>query len=109
MITINIGQQFSRFPSGRYEKNGSTSGEAFRKRLLEPALRQKSESVRIVMDDTIGYGSSFLEEAFGGLVRVSGFDANDLLSRLSVDTVDESLKLEVKEYIQSALSVNQHR
>ncbi len=109
MITINIGQQFSRFPSGRYEINGSTSGEAFRKRLLEPALRQAGESVTIVMDGTIGYGSSFLEEAFGGLVRVSGFDAKELLDRLTIDTVDDSLKLEVKEYIQTAVSVVRNR
>ena len=107
MITINIGQQFSRFPSGRYEKNGSTSGEAFRKNLLEPALRRNGESIRVVMDGTIGYGSSFLEEAFGGLVRVAGFNANDIVSRLDFDTQDESLRLEIKEYIEAAALASQ--
>lgn len=102
MITIDVGRDFTRFPSGRYEANGMTSGEAFRKKLLEPALNHLGEKVRVLLDTTIGYGSSFLEEAFGGLVRKAGFESSDLLKRLELVTTDESLKLEVSEYINDA-------
>ena len=79
-----------------------TSGEVFRKKLLEPALGHLGEKVRVLLDTTIGYGSSFLEEAFGGLVRKAGFESGDLLKRLELVTTDESLKLEVAEYINDA-------
>jgi STAS-like domain of unknown function (DUF4325) len=102
MITIDVGKDFSRFPSGRYAKNGTTSGEAFRVRYLEPALRNSTDAVQVVLDGTIGYGSSFLEEAFGGLVRVAGFKPDVLANRLSFVTTDDSLKLEVQEYITEA-------
>lgn len=102
MKVIDVGKQFSRFPSGRYEKNGSTSGEAFRKRLLEPALRANDGKVQVLLDGTVGYGSSFLEEAFGGLVRISGFSSSDLLARIDFVSKDEALLSELKEYINEA-------
>ena len=64
MTTVNVARDFTRFPSGRYKRNGSTSGEAFRERFLEEPLR-RGEVVQVELDGTIGYGSSFLEEAFG--------------------------------------------
>ena len=102
MITIDVSRDFSRFPSGRYEKNGTTSGEAFRTKILEPALRGSTGKVKILLDGTIGYGSSFLEEAFGGLVRVSRFDATDLLTRFDFVSTDEALTRELREYITQA-------
>lgn len=102
MKVIDVGKQFSRFPSGRYEKNGSTSGEAFRKNLLEPALRASAGKVQVLLDGTVGYGSSFLEEAFGGLVRISGFSSGDLLARIDFVSRDEALLSELKEYINEA-------
>ena len=102
MITIDVSKDFSRFPSGRYEKNGTTSGEAFRKKLLEPALREGTDKVQVLLDGTIGYGSSFLEEAFGGLVRVSGFGARELLARLELVSKDDALLMELREYINEA-------
>lgn len=102
MITIDVSRDFSRFPSGRYEKNGTTSGEAFRNKILEPALRGSKGKVKVLLDGTIGYGSSFLEEAFGGLVRVSRFDAADLLARFDFVSTDEALTKELREYITQA-------
>jgi len=51
----------------------------------------------------MGYGSSFLEEAFGGLVRKNGFIASDLHKRLDVRSAnDRSLVTEVWSYIDDA-------
>ena len=45
-------------------------GEGSRERFLEEPLT-KGEHVTVEFDGTVGYGSSFLEEAFGGAVRPS--------------------------------------
>jgi hypothetical protein len=50
------------------------------------------------LDGARGYGSSFLEEAFGGLIRV-GFSADNVLSRFELKSQDESLVEEIKGYI----------
>lgn len=98
---IEIGRQFSRYPAGRYVADGPFSGEAFRERLLVPALRSGARVI-VEMDGTVGYGSSFLEEAFGGLVR-QGFQASELLQRIELRCdSDPSIVGEVEEYIRTA-------
>lgn len=98
MVTINIAKEFTRFPSGRFKKNGETSGEAFRERFLEPLLRA-GEDVTVELDGTIGYGSSFLEEAFGGLVRSLKIEPAKIKEKLHVKASDQTLVDEVDEYI----------
>ena len=97
---IDIGREFTRFPAGRYVTDGNFSGEKFRETVLIPALRAYRE-LRIFLDGTMGYGSSFLEEAFGGLVR-AGFDKQDLLRRLLLVSNDRSIVEEIQEYITKA-------
>ena len=80
--TIHLAQDFSRFPGGRYRTDGPHSGEEFREEHLEPALRHH-EHVSVVLDDVVGLPASFLEEAFGGLVR-AGHLPKELERRLSV-------------------------
>lgn len=99
-VVITIARDFTRFPAGRYLSDGPYSGEQFRKQLLEPHLA-KDESIVVDFDGALGYGSSFLEEAFGGLIRV-GYRAADLLRRLKLKSKDESLKHEILGYIQRA-------
>lgn len=81
MVEIKIATEFSRYPGGRYRSLGKFSGEQFREDYLIPALRG-GEKVIVVLDETEGYGSSFLEEAFGGLVR-RGFDLRELEAKLA--------------------------
>ncbi|WP_337519562.1 STAS-like domain-containing protein, partial [Desulfovibrio sp.] len=64
MKTINIANDFSVFPGGRYRSDGEFSGEEFRDNILIPAL-QKYQQVIVELDGTRGYGSSFLLEVFG--------------------------------------------
>jgi hypothetical protein len=68
MRTISIARDFSATPGGRFNRDGPHSGEAFRSRFLEPIV-DSGEVVVIDLDDVAGLPSSFLEEAFGGLVR----------------------------------------
>lgn len=101
MITVNVARDFTRFPSGRSKLKGDTSGEAFRERFLEPAIRNGQE-ILVELDGTIGYGSSFLEEAFGGLVRSLTIPGAKLLQMLHFASVDPSLIDEVNGYILDA-------
>jgi hypothetical protein len=79
---ISIAKEFTQTPAGRYVTDGPYSGEKFREEVLVPALRS-DQLVEIDLDGVLGFGSSFLEEAFGGLVRV-GFNAKDLRKRLRI-------------------------
>lgn len=103
MVTVSVAKDFTRYPSGRYTSNGSTSGQGFRERFLETPL-QKGEPVTVDLDGTVGYGSSFLEEAFGGLVRKLNLPAGKLMTLLKIKAADQSLIEEITEYISEAES-----
>jgi STAS-like domain of unknown function (DUF4325) len=101
MNTVNVARDFTRFPAGRYKRNGETSGEEFRQRFLEGPLG-RGEKLVVELDGTLGYGSSFLEEAFGGAVRSLRLPAQQILDCLQLDTADSALRDEIIEYITDA-------
>jgi hypothetical protein len=101
MLKINVAKDFTRFPSGRFRKNGNTSGQAFREDFLETPI-SNGEHVTVELDGTIGYGSSFLEEAFGGLVRSLKIKAPRVKSLLTLDSSDPALLEEIEGYIEDA-------
>lgn len=104
---VSIANDFSRVPAGRYVTDGEMSGENFRKKILEPYLAEGGEVV-IDLDATEGYGSSFLEEAFGGLVR-AGHEAATLKRKLQfVSQEDPSLVDEILSYIDDAQRRRNH-
>lgn len=95
---INIARDFSRFPAGRFLSDGPFSGEAFRNQYLLPVLRSGEAIVTIELDGVRGYGSSFLEEAFGGLVR-EGYTPEQVKSAFKLISEDLSLIDEINEYV----------
>lgn len=102
MRIINIASDFSVFPAGRYRTDGPHSGEKFRLELLMPALWE-SALVTVYLDGTMGYSSSFLKEAFGGLVCKSGFLVSELRSKLTIiSDHDRTLITEIWSYIDQA-------
>lgn len=100
MTKINIANDFSVYPGGRYRKDGDYSGEEFRESLLLPAF-ENNDKVEIELDGTRGYGSSFLEESFGGLVR-RGYKAAEVIRKLVFITKKENLIIEILSYIHNA-------
>lgn len=75
MVTLRI-KDFSQTPGVRSQDEGPFSGEEFRNKILEPAIKESltsGEKIRIVLDGTLGYATSFLEEVFGGIVRKFGY------------------------------------
>jgi hypothetical protein len=81
-MMIDVAEQFSAHPSGREPKDGPFNGEKFRRELLIPAIKKIMEKevpdkhLVVNIDSVRTFGSSFLEEAFGGLYRETGFDAS---------------------------------
>ena len=102
-VKVNVAKQFTKLPGLRYKRLGRYSGEEFRQRfLLEPL--QQGKTVIVELDGVRGYGSSFLEEAFGGTVRELQLEVEDALQRLKVETAIDSWRLDVDEYIRTAKS-----
>jgi hypothetical protein len=86
MSTIRVADH-ARSPGGRYEADGPFSGEWFRETILRPAFSnslQSGEKLVVELDGTSGYGSSFLEEAFGGLIRTRAFEPEVVRENLLV-------------------------
>jgi hypothetical protein len=74
-------------PGFRFVKDGPNSGGWFRESVLSPALKaaiNQGSELTVELDGVAGYGSSFLEEAFGGLIRERHFTR---------DQVDRHLKI----------------
>ena len=94
---LKVAEGFSKYPAGRFLTDGPYSGEAFRKRILEPAIRD-GKHLTLDLDGTRGYGSSFLEEAFGGLVR-AGFSAERIKTFIELKSKDSSLIQEIWDYV----------
>ncbi|WP_335918322.1 STAS-like domain-containing protein [Shewanella algae] len=106
MKYINV-RDFSKFPGPRYIKLGPYSGEEFRDNHLIPFIQNTDGQFGVDLDGVIGYGSSFLEEAFGGLVR-KGIPTNKIRQiREHIKSDDDpSLVDEIREYIDDALNAD---
>jgi hypothetical protein len=97
---IDVGVDFTRYPAGRTMTDGPFCGEAFRDRFLRPQI-EKHLPIVVKLDSALAYGSSFLEEAFGGLVRM-GFQKDEILKLIQLETTDRMLKNEIESYIKTA-------
>ncbi len=102
-MIINIARDFSRFPAGRYVSDGPYSGEAFRNDHLLPALKD-AHKVIVELDGARGYGSSFLEEAFGGAVRTKLIAPEKFAALEIISKSDPALEAVVKQFIVKALN-----
>ena len=106
-MTLNIAKEFSDVPGPRSPDEGPYSGEEFRDKLLLPRFEEaerRGEELVVVLDGASGYGTSFLEESFGGLVRKL-----QSIERVSKTVVIESedepyLRNDVARYIKEAFT-----
>lgn len=105
-MKIKIASEFTTAPGPRHISEGKYSGEQFRKELLLPKVREacnKNCQLTIDLDGTSGYGTSFLEESFGGLIREDNLSLATLDSTLRFVSQEEpDLLTEIREYMQDA-------
>jgi hypothetical protein len=102
--TLVISRVFTSAPGARNVEEGSYSGEEFLNKILKPHFEkalEKDFTILVDLDNTEGYATSFLEEAFGGLARIYG--PEKVLNHLDFKSEDEPLLIdEIKMYIQEA-------
>lgn len=100
---INLVSDFSARPTGRYtDSTYPDSGQRFRDEMLAPALKEYDQ-VTVVLDGYNRYGRSFLDEAFGGLVRESRFTKTELTNKLVVQhSLVRSIEDLIRERIEQA-------
>jgi hypothetical protein len=105
-VIVNIAKDFQPVPGGRFPWEGPNSGEEFREKCLRAkydAARKLNVPLIVELDGTSGYASSFLEEAFGGLVRKRYADKADLLKRLRiVSKVQPKWVTRIERYVRTA-------
>lgn len=83
--SIHVAKEFSKTPGGRYREDGPHSGEEFREDVLIPMLKVH-DKLDIFLDGARGYPSSFLDEAFAGLVRKLNWTYDEFNLRIFIHT-----------------------
>lgn len=90
-IVFKVVSEFSRTPSARIAKEGKHPGEELRN-MITPQIRLAlNNNVKFIidLDEVAGYGTSFLEEVFGGLIREEGFSLDQLKQVLIIKSDEE--------------------
>ena len=107
---------FTEYPGPRYKDQGAHSGELFYEEVSKPEFeRIQKESndeikliLRINLDNTAGYASSFLDEAFGNLAYDYGtdfvIDHLDIISTEEPDWIDIIKNQTIPEWNQKRLN-----
>lgn len=100
-IEIDVARDFSRKPFGRDENDGKFSGKRFRDEYLIPTLIEHPNEKLVIALDGVerGYGSSFLEEAFAGLLRNNVAYAT-ITNLIEIKTQNTDYYEEIWEYIE---------
>ena len=101
---INLAREFSVTPGPRYKFEGFDSAELFHEKIMSPMVNslKEDDSITIDLDGTFGYGTSFLEEVFGGSVRRYGIEfAKNKLNYTSFE--EPYLITDIEKYIEDAI------
>ncbi|CAA0333028.1 conserved hypothetical protein [Alteromonas infernus] len=105
---LSLVREFGSRPYGRYPQDGELCGENFRKQLLAPRLRKaigENEVLYVDLDGYNRYGRSFLDEAFGGLIREENFTAEEVTKNLQYKhSLVKSIEEIIKERIDASIS-----
>lgn len=91
-MEYKIAKEYTDLPGGRYIYMGPHSGEDFRDSVLVNLINEcikNNEQLILDFDGAYGYPPSFIEEAFGGLVRNHNFSYNTLKNILSLISIDD--------------------
>lgn len=105
-IEFNIAKEYSRCPGARYKAEGDFAGEEFRDDYLVPRINKAiKDGVKliIVLDGSAGYSTAFLEEAFGGLIRVCKMDYGQIMNTIRfVSDEDPTYIDDINAYLKDA-------
>jgi hypothetical protein len=105
MKKLNIGKDFSPDPAGRFYTDGDASGEQFREEVLKDLVLglTSGDFLDITLDDGVdSYGSSFLNEAFAGMVKYGYIQGGEFLKRIRFTYTNNDFSFyeaKIKQYI----------
>ena len=97
---ISVARDFSKFPQGCTAADGDYNATKFREEILVPALKE-NDIVYVNLNGTLGFASSWLQEAFGGLIN-EGFTLQELVDKLKIDTNSSIEEYSIYQYIYQA-------
>lgn len=100
LIKISVAKHFSTTPGPRYRHEGKYSGDDFRDHFLAPCyFKAVIMGVKLVidLDGTAGFGTGFLEEVFGGMIRRKDIHADTFTNQIKL------VSTEVPEYADEVL------
>lgn len=105
-ILLVVAKEFSPTPGFRTKEEGPFPADEFRDKILYPQLKDAIENndfLLVDLDGSAGYGTSFLEEAFGGLIRECKLSYQDIMEHLQLKSEDDPSYIdEIKGYINDA-------
>ncbi|WP_314346143.1 STAS-like domain-containing protein [Haemophilus parahaemolyticus] len=92
MKELHVITQFSKSPYARYSSEilpgqEDTSGQHFREKFLAPQLIEaikNQDKLKVVLTGYNRYARSFIDEAFGGLIRETRLTYNDIVKHLEI-------------------------
>lgn len=95
-MMIDLAKDYSKYPAGRFLTDGTYNGEKFRQTILAPMLSKidknhPAEKLVIDIDGVRVFGSSFIEEAFGGLIRLGFYTSQELQNLIEVRCTNPKL------------------
>lgn len=104
MKILNVATEFSIIPSGRQLSDGSATGQHFYKILLDKLADLKNdEQLTINFDGVLTAGSSFLDEAFAGLVRNNKISKKDFNKKIIIVANEHpEIKEKIEKYVKNA-------
>lgn len=75
-MILNICEDFTETPGARNREDGKYSGQEFFEDFLKPRYLGLSEheTLTIILDNTDGFPTSFLDQSFGALAREYSFE-----------------------------------
>ena len=99
-MKIKISEEFSTEPFGRLD------GILFRDMILMPKLvrsHNTKEKIIIDFDDCYGISTVFLDEVFGGLIRIYKYNKKTILKRIKIiSNDDETIPELIEKYLNQA-------
>jgi hypothetical protein len=91
---------FSEYPGGRLAKHGPFSGQEFRENILSPAL-ERFDLVEVDFDGVFVAAPSFLDEAFGKIVKALGM--SEFKRRIRIKATQDP---DIQKLIESIIRTN---
>ena len=109
-LMLNIAKEFYTHPAGRVVADGKYNGTTFREKVLRPKVEEALRSGRklcVSLSGLMSFGSSFFEEAFGGIIREMPAEAQRVADTIVIDAgTDRNVryKIMIETHIRKALS-----